>query len=74
MVVIVINAATALAMRSGDLGFDWAVVGPFLVTVTVGVVVGTRISKGIDAARLTRAFALMLGVVAVYTAASTILA
>jgi uncharacterized membrane protein YfcA len=73
LVVIVINAAIALAMRSGNLGFDWAVVGPFLVTVTVGVVVGTRISKGIDADRLTRAFAIMLGVVAVYTAASTIL-
>ncbi len=73
LVVIVINASIALAMRSGDLGFDWAVVGPFLVTVTVGVVVGTRISKGIDADRLTRAFALMLVVVAFYTAASTIL-
>jgi len=74
LVVIVINAATALAMRSGDLGFDWTVIGPFLVTVTVGVVVGTSISKGIDAARLTRAFAIMLGIVAVYTAASTIFA
>lgn len=73
LVVIVINAAIALAMRSGDLGFDWAVVGPFLVTVVVGVVVGTGIAKDVDAARLTRAFALMLGAVAVYTAASTIL-
>ena len=74
LVVIVINAAMALAMRSGDLGFDWVVVGPFLVTVTVGVVVGTRIAKSIDADRLTRSFALMLGAVAIYTAASTILA
>lgn len=73
LVVIVINAAIALALRSGDLGFDWAIVGPFLVTVTVGVVVGTHIAQGIDADRLTRAFALMLGVVALYTAASTIL-
>jgi uncharacterized membrane protein YfcA len=73
LVVIVINAAIALAMRSGDLGFDWAIVGPFLVTVTVGVVVGTHIAKGIDANRLTRAFAVMLGAVAIYTAASTIL-
>lgn len=73
LVVIVINAAIALVMRSGSLGFDWAVVAPFLITVTVGVVVGTRISKDIDAARLTRAFALMLGAVAIYTAASTVL-
>lgn len=73
LVVIAINAAMALAMRSGDIGFDWAVVGPFLATVTVGVIVGTRIAKDIDAGRLTRSFALMLGAVAVYTAASTLL-
>lgn len=74
LVVIAINAAIALAMRSGDLDFDWAVVGPFLVTVTLGVLVGTRIAKGIDADRLTRAFAVMLGAVAIYTAASTVIA
>ena len=73
LVVIVINAAMALGMRAGDLGFDWAVVGPFLATVIIGVVVGTRVAKDIDARRLTRTFALMLGVVAVYTAASTLL-
>ena len=72
LVVIVINAAIALGMRAGDLGFDWAVVGPFLATVTLGVVVGTRIAKNIDAHRLTRAFAIMLFAVAIYTAASTI--
>ncbi len=72
LVVIVINAAIALGMRVGDLGFDWAVVGPFLATVTIGVVVGTRIAKDIDAGRLTRAFAVMLFAVAIYTATSTI--
>ncbi len=74
LVVIAINAAIALLMRSGDIGFDWAVVGPFLVTVTIGVVVGTRIAKEIDADRLTHWFALMLGTVAVYTAVSATLA
>lgn len=73
LVVIVINAAIALAMRSGDLGFDWAVVVPFLVTVTVGVVVGTRTARGIDADRLTRGFALMLAAVAIYTAGSALI-
>lgn len=72
LVVIVINAAMALAMRSGDIGFDWIVVLPFLVTVTTGVLVGTRVAKNIDADRLTRAFAIMLGVVAIYTAVSTV--
>lgn len=74
LLVIVINAAIALAMRSGDLGFDWSVVAPFLVTVTVGVVAGTRAAREIEADRLTRGFALMLGAVAIYTAASTLIA
>ncbi|MEP4594079.1 MAG: sulfite exporter TauE/SafE family protein, partial [Ilumatobacter sp.] len=73
LVVIVINAAIALAMRAGDIEFDWGVVAPFLATVTVGVVVGTRVAHDIEADRLTRAFALMLGAVALYTAASTFL-
>jgi uncharacterized membrane protein YfcA len=72
LVVIVINASMALAMRSGDLGFDWGIVLPFLVTVTIGVIIGARVTADVDADRLTRSFALMLGVVAVYTAASTI--
>jgi uncharacterized membrane protein YfcA len=74
LVVIVINAGVALAQRAGDLGFDWAIVGPFLVTVTLGVIVGSRVANGIDADRLTRSFAGMLGVVAVYTAVSTLFA
>lgn len=73
LVVIVINAAIALGMRASNLGFDWAVVGPFLATVTIGVVTGTWIAKDVDAGRLTRAFAIMLFAVAVYTATSTIL-
>ena len=73
LVVIVVNAAIALAMRAGDIGVDWAVVAPFLATVTIGVVVGTRVAHDIDADRLTRAFAFMLGAVAIYTAASTLL-
>lgn len=73
LVVIAMNAAIALAMRVGEIGFDWAVVAPFLVTVTVGVLVGTRVANDLDSDRLTRAFALMLGAVAVFTAASTLL-
>ena len=73
LVVIAMNAAIALAMRSGDLAIDWALVGPFLVTVTVGVLVGSRVAQRIDPRRLTRAFALMLGLVATTTALSTLL-
>ena len=73
LVVIVINAGMALAMRAGELDFDWGVVVPFLITVSVGVIIGSRIASRIDADRLTRAFAIMLFVVAAYTAISTVL-
>ena len=74
LVVISVNAMIALGMRSGDLGFDWAVVLPFLATVTTGVLIGTRIARRVEAARLTRGFAFMLAGVAAYTALSTVLA
>ncbi len=73
LVVIVINAGMALAMRAGELDFDWGLVVPFLVTVSAGVIIGSRIASRIDADRLTRAFAIMLFVVAAYTAISTVL-
>jgi len=73
LVVIVINAAVALGMRAGDIGFDWLIIVPFLATVTIGVIVGTLLANDIDADRLTRSFALMLGAVAIYTAVSTLI-
>ncbi len=72
LIVIAINAAIALAMRTGDLGLDWTIVLPFLATVTLGVVAGTRLAHRLDAGRLTRTFALMLGAVAIYTTISTL--
>ena len=74
LVVIAINATIALLMRSGDLGFDWALVVPFLLTVTVGVLVGSRVAHRMHADDLTRSFSFLLGGVAIYTAASTLLA
>lgn len=72
LVVIAINAAIALAMRAGSLDVDWAIVVPFLATVTAGVLVGSSVAHRIDADRLTRAFAVMLALVAGYTAISTL--
>ncbi len=73
LVVIMMNAAIALGMRAGELDFDWSIVVPFLLVVSLGVVAGARIAQNIDADRLTRGFAVMLFVVAVYTAVSTLL-
>lgn len=74
LVVIAINAGIALALRSGDLEFDWGVVVPFLATVTVGVLLGSAVAHRVHATSLTRGFSIMLGLVGVYTAASTLLA
>lgn len=73
LLVIAINAGVALSMRTGQLGLDWAVVLPFLATVTVGVLAGARLAHRLDASRLTRGFSLMLGTVAIYTTISTML-
>lgn len=74
LVVIAFNAAVALAMRSGDLGFDWGIVAPFLATVTTGVLLGSSVAHRIAAERLTRGFAVMLAVVAVSTAVGALAA
>ena len=73
LVVITINAAIALGMRAGSLDLDWAVVVPFLATVTAGVMVGSRVACRLDADRLTRSFAVMLALVAVYTGVGAVL-
>ncbi|MFV0258144.1 MAG: sulfite exporter TauE/SafE family protein [Acidimicrobiales bacterium] len=74
LVVIAMNAAIALTMRIGTVAIDWSVVLPFLATVVVGVLLGSRLARTMDAARLTRAFAVMLALVAAYTAVRTVLA
>ncbi len=73
LVVISINTAIALGMRVGHLDFDWALVLPFLATVITGVIAGSRLANKIDAARLTKSFAIMLAVVALYTAGGAVL-
>lgn len=73
LVVIAVNATVALGMRWSELDFDWQVALPFLATVTIGVLIGTRVARHVDSAHLTRGFALMLGAVAIYTAGSTLL-
>lgn len=67
LVVIAVNAMIALGMRAGELDIDWSIVGPFLATVTVGAVAGSRLAARIAADRLTRSFAIMLAVIGVYT-------
>jgi uncharacterized membrane protein YfcA len=73
LLVIAINAAVALAARLGTAGIDWSVTILFGSTALVGVLTGSRMSGRIPARALTRWFAGLLVVVAVYTAARSII-
>jgi uncharacterized membrane protein YfcA len=75
LVVIALNAATALAARVvGGGHIDWSVAWPFTIAGLVGVVLGTALVKRIPADRLTRAFAVLLIVVAVWMTIDAVMA
>lgn len=74
LLVIAVNSATALTARVGIDGahVDWALIGVFTALAVAGSLVGARITSRVAPRRLTQAFALLLGAVAVYTAARSI--
>jgi uncharacterized protein len=74
LLVIAINAATALAVRLGTTGIEWRVALPFTIAAMAGVLTGTRIADRLPAAALLRWFAGLLVAVAIYTAASSLAA
>lgn len=67
LVIISINSAIALAARAGHETFDWIVIAPFTIAAIAGSLAGKRLSDAVPAAALTRAFALLLIAVAIYT-------
>lgn len=66
--VIVINTVVALADRLATTTVDWAVTAPFAVAAIAGVLTGGKIADRLDAERSLRWFAVLLVMVAVYTA------
>ena len=72
--VIVINSLVALVMRAGAGGVEWTVVVPFAVSSLAGVLVGGRLAGRRDPASLQQAFAVLLVIVALYTATTSIVA
>ncbi|GAA5154078.1 sulfite exporter TauE/SafE family protein [Amycolatopsis dongchuanensis] len=70
LVVIAINSAVALATRVSGQGLvpDWRLLGVFLAAAVAGVLAGSRVSARVAPGRLTKAFVVMLGAVALYTA------
>lgn len=74
LVVIAINSAGALAARVGTAQFDWAVIAPFTLAAVAGSLGGRRIAGRVSGEALTRAFAVLLIGVGLYTGATSILA
>lgn len=66
LLVIALNSAVALVARLGHGGLVWHVVVPFTLAAVAGSLGGTRLGDRIDPASLTRAFAVLLLVVAAY--------
>ena len=74
LVVITLNSATGVLGRIGtDLHLDWSLIAVFTAAAVVSSLVGGRVGRHLDPALLQRGFAIMLLLVGIYTAASTIL-
>ena len=73
LVVIAINSGAALLARAGTAHFDWAVIVPFTLAAIAGSLAGKKVADRLSATALTRAFAVLLVAVAVYTATSSLI-
>lgn len=67
LAVTVINAASGLVAHASSLQVDWALVLAFAVPALTAAVLGARLSGRLDAARLSRSFAVFVLVVALGT-------
>ncbi len=73
LLVIAVNTATALVARAGTgVDVDWAIIGPFTVAAVVGSLLGARIATRARPGTLRIAFAVLITVVGMYTAARSI--
>ncbi len=73
LLIIAINSATALVARAGTgVEIDWAIIGPFTVAAVIGSLMGVRVAARARPGTLQIAFAVLITVVGVYTAARSI--
>jgi uncharacterized protein len=73
LLIMVLNAASALASRFGDLSVDWAVVVPFTLASVVGTLLGRRVAGRLSGATLTRLFAVLLLLIGIFVGAESLL-
>jgi uncharacterized protein len=74
LLVIVLNAATTLAVRLGTTGVEWSVAVPFTVAALAGVLTGSRVADRVDAGVLVRWFAAALVALSLYITTTAITA
>ena len=73
LLVMSINSASALVERLGHgLALDWVLIGYFTAAAIIGSLLGGLVTSRVHPQRLTRVFALLLVVVALYTATRSI--
>ena len=74
LIVIAVNSTVALTTRLPSGSIEWGTVIPFTVASLIGVFVGSRLARTRDPGFLQRWFVILLVLVAVYTAGSSLLA
>ncbi len=74
LLVITINAATALTFRGGLGAVEWDVAVPFTIAAMGGVAAGVRAADRVQSETLLRWFSALLVLVAIYTAGSATVA
>ncbi|MHB8718397.1 MAG: TSUP family transporter [Candidatus Dormibacteria bacterium] len=74
LLVIAINTVVALVARIGHSTFDVAVLVPFIIAAAAGALLGRRLADRVSTRTLSRAFVVLLLVVAAYVAARALLA
>jgi uncharacterized membrane protein YfcA len=74
LIVIAVNSTVALATRLPSGSIEWGTVIPFTIASLIGVFVGSRLASTRDPSFLQKWFVILLVVVAVYTATSSLLA
>ena len=73
LVVIALNSGVSLAARLGSASIAWDVIAPFTAAAVVGSFAGKRVADRLPATALTRAFAVLLVLVAGYVAVRAVL-
>ena len=73
LIVIAVNSIVALTTRLPSGSVEWGTVIPFTIASLIGVFVGSRLASTRDPSFLQKWFVILLVVVAVYTATSSLL-